>query len=133
MTTDKVHLSDLHFDHRLWLNELRFFEDQLAIFDERLAQVIDRYKDDSEAIRSLEAFQNQIIRQREVIDEMKHKIRSREKDLNKIERQKEEDPVSANHILFEYHTSEKEEMETFIKLFNEMRENYLGLLSEMLK
>ena len=132
MTTDKVHLSDLHFDHRLWLNELRFFEDQLAIFDERLAQVIDRYKDDSEALRSLEAFQNQIIRQREVIDEMKHKFRSREMDLNNIERSVEE-PVSANHILFEYHNSEKEEMETFIKLFNEMRENYLGLLSEMLK
>ena len=104
MTTDKVHLSDLHFDHRLWLNELRFFEDQLAIFDERLAQVIDRYKDDSEALRSLEAFQNQIIRQREVIDEMKHKFRSREMDLNNIERSVEE-PVSANHILFEYHNS----------------------------
>lgn len=131
MTVDKVHLSDLHFDHKLWLNELRFFEDQLDIFDDRLSQVVDRYKGDITALASLESFQNQIIRQREVIDELKHKFRTREKDLNKIERSVDE-PVSANHILFEYHHSEKEEMDTFIKLYDEMRNKYIGLLSEML-
>ena len=131
MTTENVHLSDLHFDHKLWLNELRFFEDQLEIFDERLSQVVDRYKGDLSALASLEAFQNQIIRQREVIDELKHKLRAREKDLNIIEKNATE-PISANHILFEYHHSEKEEMDTFIRLYDEMRNKYIGLLSEML-
>ena len=129
MTTDKVHLSDLHFDHKLWLNELKFFEAQLDIFDERLAQVVDRYEDDFTALASLESFQNQIIRQREVIDELKHKFRSRDKDLNRIEK---DGAIGVNHILFEYHHSEKEEMDTFIKLYDEMRSKYIGLLSEAL-
>ena len=38
MVKDTVRVSDFHFDHKLWMNELKFFEMQLDVFEERLEE-----------------------------------------------------------------------------------------------
>lgn len=124
MVTEKARVSDYHFDHKLWVNELNFFESQLAIFEERLEEVI-RHLTELKARAEAEAFQNKIIRQREVIDGLKHKFRLREKDLDTYGREME---LDADHPLFVDHEKEHEEMETFIKLYSEMREGYMSFL-----
>ncbi len=124
MVTETARVSDYHFDHKLWVNELNFFESQLAIFEERLEDVVRKLTDHT-AMAESEAFQNQIIRQREVIDELKHKFRLREKDLDTYDNNLE---LDADHPLFVDHEKEHDEMDTFIKLYSEMRDRYMAFL-----
>ncbi len=124
MVKDTVRVSDFHFDHKLWMNELKFFEMQLEVFEERLEEVV-KTLDERSAFAEVEAFQNQIIRQREVIDELKHKFRVRERDLDTYANDKE---IPADHILFKDHRKERDDMQTFIKLYQEMREKYMHFL-----
>ena len=124
MVTEKARVSDYHFDHKLWVNELNFFESQLAIFEERLEDVV-RQLSEHTAMAEAEAFQNRIIRQREVIDTLKHKFRLREKDLDTYADDME---LDADHPLFVDHEKEHEEMEIFIKLYSEMRDKYMAFL-----
>lgn len=126
MVKDKVRISDLHFDHKLWMNELKFFEMQMDVFEGRLEEIVLNLTDGM-ALAEVEAFQNQIIRQREVIDELKHKFRLREQDLDKFENDK---VLESNHILFVDHRKEREEMQIFIKLYQEMREKYMNFLEK---
>lgn len=124
MVKEQVRVSDFHFDHKLWMNELKFFEMQLEVFEERLEEVVLRIEDRS-ALAAVEAFQNQIIRQREVIDLLKHKFRVREKDLNALSNDM---TIESDHVLFADHRKEREDMQIFIKLYQEMREKYMHFL-----
>ena len=124
MVKDKVKVSDFHFDHKLWMNELKFFEMQLEVFEGRLEEVVLRISDRT-ALAAVEAFQNQIIRQREVIDQLKHKFRVREKDLDALSNDL---TIDSDHVLFADHRREREEMQIFIKLYQEMREKYMHFL-----
>jgi hypothetical protein len=126
MVKDKVRVSDLHFDHKLWMNELKFFEMQMDVFEGRLEEIVLNLNDGL-ALAAVEAFQNQIIRQREVIDELKHKFRLREQDLNLLDNDK---VIESNHILSIDHRKEREEMQIFIKLYQEMREKYMDFLEK---
>jgi hypothetical protein len=74
---------------------------------------------------AVETFQNQIIRQREVIDELKHKFRLREKDLDALSNEK---TIDSDSVLFTQHRREREDMQIFIKLYQEMREKYMHFL-----
>ena len=126
MVSEKARVSDYHFDHKLWMNELNFFEAQLEVFEGRLGEVVRKLKE-SEALAAAEAFQNQIIRQREVIDQLKHKFRLRERDLDAYDNNVE---LDADHPLFIDHEKEHEDMEIFIKLYKEMRDNYMQFLKD---
>jgi len=126
MVKDKVRISDLHFDHKLWMNELKFFEMQMDVFEGRLEEIV-LSLNDGLALAAVEAFQNQIIRQREVIDELKHKFRLRDQDLNKLAN---DTVIESNHILSIDHRKEREEMQIFIKLYQEMREKYMDFLEK---
>ena len=126
MVKDKVKVSDFHFDHKLWMNELKFFEMQLEVFEERLEEVVLAIKDGL-ALAAVEAFQNQIIRQREVIDLLKHKFRRREKDLDALNNDL---TIGTDHVLYVDHRKEREDMQIFIKLYQEMREKYMHFLEQ---
>ncbi len=119
-TQETIHISDLHFDHKLWMNELKFFEMQLSVFKEKLEQVV-KSNSETSVLARVEAFQNRIIRQNDVIDEIKHKLRLREQDLDKL---KDSDSVNRGELLFEEYESEKDEMNTFIRLYQEMRDDF---------
>lgn len=126
MTADKIHVSDLHFDHKLWLNELKFFEMQLNVFQERLEEIINRNNDNS-ILAEIEAFQNRIIRQKEVIDDIKHKIRLREQDL---ETHSNDESIDSDNPFYIEHDNEREEMVTFIKLYQDMRASFMKFLKD---
>jgi hypothetical protein len=126
-TKETVHISDLHFDHKLWINELKFVEMQMNIFEEKLGEVV-AINTDAMARAKVEAFQNQIIRQKEVIDEIKHKIRLREQDISSLDNQ---DTVKEGGVLFNDHESEIDEMNTFIRLYEKMRDEFKSFVSEV--
>jgi len=119
-TQETIHISDLHFDHMLWMNELKFFEMQLTVFEEKLEEIV-KSNSETSVLAKVEAFQNRIIRQNEVIDEIKHKLRLREQDLDRMN---DSSTVRKGDPLFDKYESEQAEMNTFIRLYQEMRDDF---------
>lgn len=129
MTTTKearVHISDLHSDHRIWLNALDFYKQEAGLLEERIAEIAQR-NTATEVLAEVEKFQNQYIRQKEVIDTVRNKINHHADDLA---REYKERPVAIEHRLFTDHTSLRDEMATFDKLYRELKEELYRWLAK---
>ena len=110
----------------LWLNEINFYKEELKIFNKRFEDIVVRYTD-KEVLAELEKFQNQFIRQAEVVDEISHKVRKHEQELAKYA---EENPVAIDHVHFEDHKELREEFETFVKIYQELKAEYTRFLAK---
>lgn len=128
MSEKKIYLADLHFHHNLWINELKFWEEELVIFTKRLEEVITKWTD-TDVKAHLEHFQNQFIRHKEVIDILKHDIRTFEKQLATYA---EEHPIAIDHVYFKDHTSLRESMETQQNLFNQLKKEFYEYIKTVL-
>jgi len=106
-----------------WIEEINFYETEVGSCELSLEQFILALQK-SEKLAAAEHFQNQFIRQREVINELKFKIRQYLRDLPAME--KEEHKVE-----YERHFSYlSEEVCTFRKLFNELLLEFDDFLKE---
>ncbi len=121
-----VHLSDLHFEHTTWLNALAFYKDEVGIFERRLGEIATRYTG-SDVLARLEHFQNRYIREREVIDELRHDIKAQENGLVKEALDR---PVAIEHRLFTDHSDLRDRMITFEKLYRELKEEFHRWVAE---
>ncbi len=75
--------NDLRYDHHIWENELNFYKNELSIFENRLIDMLKR-EPSRQLLMELEQFQNQFIRQKEVVDELNHKIHLYDDELRGI-------------------------------------------------
>jgi hypothetical protein len=102
MEISQHHSNDLRFDHHIWENELNFYKNELGIFEERLVDMLKR-KPSKDLLRELEQFQNQFIRQKEVVDELNHKIHLYDDSLRGIPAQimltKESNEIKKHKVL----------------------------------
>jgi predicted nucleic acid-binding Zn-ribbon protein len=121
MITENAFLSDLHFEHKLWINELNFFEDEINTFENRLEELARQHLSNREVMVDLERFQNQFIRQKEVINDLKSDIRRHEHHISEIAAAQ---PDSAGQPKFQDHTFLRERMETFRKLYGELKSDF---------
>lgn len=124
--TRQVHLQDLHSDHRMWINALDFYKLEIGLLEKRLGSIAER-NTGGEVMAMLEHFQNQYIRQREVIDELRHEIKQHE---NALEREVLEHPVAVDHRLFDDHNEKREAMMTFEKIYRELKDELMRWLQE---
>jgi hypothetical protein len=69
----------------------------------------------------LEHFQNQFIREREVIDELRHDIKQEE---NLLEKEMKDHPVAIEHRYFKDHVELRGRFETFEKLYRELKQEF---------
>ena len=126
-TTKKhVYLSDLHFEHRLWLNELNFSKDELYIFTNRLAGVVEKNTNNAFEAKA-ESFQNQLIRQKEVVDELMHAIKAHESEMA---HQAEEHPIAIDHVYFADHADFREKMARFTTLYASFKTSFMRFIAE---
>ena len=124
MTTthqDHIYLKDLHFEHRLWLNELNFVKDEIEIFTHRLSEV-EIKNNSADFTPEAESLQNKLIRQKEVVDELVHHINSHESSLA---HQAEEHPIAVDHLHFKDHTDLREKMKRFSTLYAEFKKEFM--------
>ncbi len=119
-TAPTKRLGELHFDHMEWLNALRFYKDEIGILEHRLEHIV-KNNTGGEVLAELEHFQNQFIREREVIDELRHDIKQYE---NGLEKESKEHPVAIDHRLFADHTELRDRMATYEKLYRELKAEY---------
>lgn len=119
MESQLVLLSDLDFNLDVWKREIKFQDAEMDFFEEQLESIAMRNLG-GDVMRALEGFQNKIIREREVMGELRHKIRIKKRELAnaKIVNKPE---VS----FFEKQVSLREEMRTFIKLHYNLKEDLM--------
>lgn len=114
----RVHISDLHSDHRIWQNALEFYKQEVGLLEDRIAEIAER--NTAQDVRAeVEQFQNRYIRQKEVIDTLRNKINHH---ADALAREYKDHPVAIDHRLFADHTGLREEMTTFEKLYRELKD-----------
>ena len=126
MESQLVFLSDLNFNLDVWKRELKFQESEMDYFEEKLEHVVIRNLG-SEVMVQLEGFQNKIIREREVMGHLRHRIRMKKRELaqSKFENNAE--------ILFqEKQVMLKDEMKTFVKMHYELKEKMMDFFLKYL-
>jgi len=123
MISENAYLSDLHFEHKVWMNELNFFEDEIQTFEHRLEELAKQNLTNREVMVELEHFQNQFIRQKDVINDLKHDIRMHEQYLNKIVKA---NPDEVDQPKFKDHALLRERMEIFRKIYLELKSEFFS-------
>lgn len=118
-------MSALHFDHKVWLNSLRFYREELFIFQRHLEQFV-RTSAVPETMAHVEQFQNKFIRQSEVIDELAHDIKKHDQALA--------DQLTAKapgmiYRPFGIHNELRERMDTFERLYMELKNEFRNWLA----
>ncbi len=126
MVTKRVYLEDLHFEHNLWLNELSFFEDEVNIYEHRLEDLVKKFEE-KELLIELEQFQNQFIRQKEVIDQLKHDINKHERRISNFA-QENLDTIENTHFLD--HTGLRDHMESFRSIYGELKKGFYAFMAK---
>ncbi|MCB0571257.1 MAG: hypothetical protein KDC66_15905 [Phaeodactylibacter sp.] len=117
-------LQAFHYDHRLWANELAFYADELRIYEHRLEELVQKYQS-AEVLSGLEQFQNQFIRQKEVLDALKHDIHIHEQKLGEAIEKGEDLPLDP-----EYHGFLKEQMDTFRSIYASLKVDFFRFLAK---
>jgi hypothetical protein len=120
----KTSIYSQHYDHTQWLNALAFYKDELAIMQKRNAEVASK-NTSKEVLQMVEHFQNQFIVQKNNIDVLSSHIK---KDEKVIEANINHNPIAVDHRKTEDHTSERNEMASFEKNFEELRAEFKGFL-----
>jgi hypothetical protein len=109
-----------HADHTEWLTKMKFYTDEITILQNRLEEIASK-NSHQEVLSLVEHFQNQLIVQKNNIDEILHSIKLHE---NEIEKEIEKNPVAADHRNMPTHKEVKDKIDTFEKTFNELRAEF---------
>ncbi len=127
-TAQPVYLTDLHFEHQQWNNELSFFADEIKTFENRLQEIASR-NSATETRAQVEQYQNKFILQRDVIDRLKHDIKLHE---NALAEYAQEHPVALDRVHFDDHHQLRDRMHDFRNLFDELKKNYFKFVMHWL-
>lgn len=126
MESHVLFLSDLDFNLEVWKRELKFQEGEMDYFEEKLEHIVIRDLG-NEVMIQLEGFQNKIIREREVMGHLRHRIRMKRRELAKANFE------DKSQILFhEKQVLLKDEMKTFVKMHYELKEDMMDFFLKYL-
>ena len=120
----KKHIDVLHFEHVVWMKNMQFYYDEVRVFENRLEELVSR-NTKTEVTSQIEHFQNQFIGQKEVAQELISKCKDHDKFLAN---QAKDHPIAIDHVLFADHTKLRDEMETYDKIYRELKTEYLSFL-----
>jgi hypothetical protein len=115
-----------HKENKEWISKLAFYKDEIKILTGRVEELASK-NTFNEVLVGVEHFQNQLIIQRNNIDEILHLVKLNEEVL--IE-EINANPVAVDHRKVEYHSNEKDMVESFEKNFNELRAEFKEFASK---
>lgn len=117
-TQEKIYTQ--HEENNEWINKLKFYTDEISIIKHRLEDLVTK-NSKAEVLAQVERFQNQMIVQKNNIDEIAHAVKLNEETL---QTEIKNNPIAADHRKADYHVKEKEAIESFEKNFNEIRAEF---------
>lgn len=125
MSKNKEHITTMHAEHTSWKKELAFARDEMETYKNRLGEIASR-NTGTDVLSKVEQLQNQIIRQNEVVDQFNHDINLHEDELVASAKANQ---VAVDHRQMPDHSDLREGMETFRKLFAELKSDLSRFLS----
>jgi len=120
----------LHVEYQSWIAELNFDIELIRIFEGHL-EYITSQTNSKKLLAKVEQFQNQFIRQREVIDELRHDLNISEKQLAAFVRDMA--PIGYENERLDNHSELREKFLTFRDLFEELKIRFRYFESEHLE
>jgi hypothetical protein len=117
----KSSIVDLHGDHAEWAEKLFFYNDEIAIMQSRLEEII-RKNSSQEVKMKVEHFQNQLIIQSSTIEMLKEMI---EKDELLVETEADK---HSSRAAGKSHVEERKEMAAFENNFKALRKELSDFL-----
>ena len=123
-----VLLTEQHVAYREWLNRLAFYKDELKIMQNRIAEIAER-NTKTDVLAQVEHFQNMLIIQKNQIDRLRHDIDKQEEELASLALK---NPVASDHRRVEFHPEQKQKIELFEKIFNELRHELIHWLTKVM-
>ncbi|WP_456377739.1 hypothetical protein [Lutibacter sp.] len=126
MESQIVVLSDLNFNLDVWKRELKFQESEMDYFEEKLEHIAIRNLG-NEVMVQLEGFQNKIIREREVMGHLRHRIRMKKRELAQTKFEN-----NAEVLFHEKQVLLKDEMKTFVKMHYQLKEKMMDFFLKTL-
>ena len=111
---------ELSADHNVWLADLAQSKSELKSLWDRLQSVISS-NTSMEVAALVEQFQNQFIREQEVIDILKHDIKAHE---NVVQAITASGSSAAAAPRVSDHAELRERVQTFHKIYSELRSNF---------
>lgn len=124
----KKYLSDLHKEHVDWNEHLSYFKNEITGFKHQLEEVVQQ-NTEREVLAQVEHFQNQFIRQEEVIDELMHDITIEE---DRIVRKAQPNNVATDHSMGKENMELVDQMETFDKIYIDLKEEFNEFIKNVL-
>jgi len=126
MESQVLFLSDLNFNLEVWKRELKFQEGEMDYFEEKLEHVAIRNLG-NDVMRQLESFQNKIIREKEVMGHLRHRIRMKKREIAQAKYDNKPEIIfHEKQILL------KDEMKTFVKLHYDLKEDMMDFFLKYL-
>lgn len=123
-----VLLTEQHVANSEWLNSLAFYKDELKIMQNRIAEIAER-NTKPEILNKVEHFQNMLIIQKNQIDRFRHDIDKQEEELASLTLK---NPVASDHRRVEFHPEQKQKIELFEKIYNELRHELIRWLTKVM-
>ena len=119
------HIDELHFEHQLWIAEIKFYHDELMVSQKYLDHIATR-NTGIEVRKQIEHFQNQFIIQREQLDILKHDIKIHDQWLARFAAQH---PVAIDHYVFADHNDLRDKANSFKKIYTELKGEFIQFVS----
>ena len=116
-----ITIPKLHLEYRSWINELNFCKEEIRLFENNLVKLVGKTSG-FYARAQVEHFQNQFIREKEVIDVLKHKLHISEKQLAGFV--KELSGLGLESIKMDNHSKLREDMQIFRRIYTSLKEEF---------
>lgn len=116
-----ITIPKLHTEYSQWIAELNFDKEEISRFEKQLESLLN--KNNSAGARAqVEHFQNQFIREKEVIDELKHKLHISERQLAGFV--KDLSGLGLEIIKMDNHCNLREDVRIFRKIYTELKAEF---------
>jgi hypothetical protein len=109
-----------HEENTEWMNKLNFYKDEIRIMNGRLEEIASK-NSSKDALADVERFQNQLIIQRNNIDNISHEVKMNEEALIA---EIKTNPTAVDHRKVENHNKEKDLVDSFEKNINNLRDDF---------
>lgn len=108
-----------HEENGLWISKLNSYKDEIKALNGRLEEIVKK-SPEKNTLEDIERFQNQLIVQRNNLDEVMHNVRLNEDCL---QREIANNTTAVDHKKVEYHAREKDQVVSFERTFIDLKDD----------
>ncbi len=118
----QTELSELHAEHDEWQDKIHSYRHEIHEMNTSLEAIVSKNPSTDDLVK-VEHFQNQFIRQREVLDILRHNFKQHENLIEAKEENQDLHNINEQRLL-ENHQMYRQELNDFEKIFNDLKQEF---------